>query len=186
MKNIVLSILLMSACAMIYAQADSSPYQAIVAVDGSGDYKTVQEAINAVPDGQTKPWLILIKNGLYNEQVIIPKNKPYVHLIGQDKDKTIIHLNLNVGSKLTGKEIGGKTAYWEHSVHNPSSPVYKYEGSVVVVKGDHFYTENISYVNDWGVLSDNGPQALAMNSQADCASFYNCKLRSFQDTWMTT
>ena len=134
MKNIVLSILLMSACAMIYA-------------------------INAVPDGQTKPWLILIKNGLYNEQVIIPKNKPYVHLIGQDKDKTIIHLNLNVGSKLTGKEIGGKTAYWEHSVHNPSSPVYKYEGSVVVVKGDHFYTENISYVNDWGVLSDNGPQA---------------------------
>ena len=79
MKNIVLSILLMSACAMIYAQADSSPYQAIVAVDGSGDYKTVQEAINAVPDGQTKPWLILIKNGLYNEQVIIPKNKPYVH-----------------------------------------------------------------------------------------------------------
>ena len=46
MKNIVLSILLMSACAMIYAQADSSPYQAIVAVDGSGDYKTVQEAIN--------------------------------------------------------------------------------------------------------------------------------------------
>ena len=185
MKNIVLSILLMSACAMIYAQAGSSPYQAIVAVDGSGDYKTVQEAINAVPDGQTKPWLILIKNGLYNEQVIIPKNKPYVHLIGQDKDKTIIHLNLNVGSKLTGKEIGGKTAYWEHSVHNPSSPVYKYEGSVVVVKGDHFYTENISYVNDWGVLSDNGPQALAMNSQADCASFYNCKFRSFQDTWMT-
>ena len=75
MKNIVLSILLMSACAMIYAQADSSPYQAIVAVDGSGDYKTVQEAINAVPDGQTKPWLILIKNGLYNEQGII-LNRP--------------------------------------------------------------------------------------------------------------
>ena len=40
-------------------------------------------------------------------------------------------------------------------------------------------------MNDWGVLSDNGPQALAMNSQADCASFYNCKFRSFQDTWMT-
>ena len=128
MKNIVLSILLMSACAMIYAQADSSPYQAIVAVDGSGDYKTVQEAINAVPDGQTKPWLILIKNGLYNEQVIIPKNKPYVHLIGQDKDKTIIHLNLNVGSKLTGKRNRWKKQLIrEHSVHNPSSPVYKYE-----------------------------------------------------------
>jgi len=185
MKNIVLSILLMGACVMSYAQAVSSPYQTIVSADGSGDYKTIQEAVNAVPDGQTKPWLILVKNGSYNEQVVIPKNKPYIHLIGQDKDKTVIHLNLNVGGKLTGKEVGGKTAYWEHSVHNPSAPVYKYEGAVVMVKGDHFYTENISYVNDWGVLSDNGPQALAMSSQADCASFYNCKFRSFQDTWMT-
>lgn len=171
---------------MGHAQVAASPYQAVVAADGSGNYKTIQEAVNAAPDGQTEPWLILVKNGSYEEQVIIPKNKPYIHLIGQDKDKTVIHLNLNVGSKLTGKEPEGKTAYWQHSVHNPSSPVYKYEGSVVVVKGDHFYTENISYVNDWGVISGNGPQALAMNSQADCASFYNCKFRSFQDTWMTT
>ena len=48
---------------MIYAQADSSPYQAIVAVDGSGDYKTVQEAINAVRTDETlvdsdKEWLV--------------------------------------------------------------------------------------------------------------------------------
>ena len=138
---------------MGHAQVAASPYQAVVAADGSGNYKTIQEAVNAAPDGQTEPWLILVKNGSYEEQVIIPKNKPYIHLIGQDKDKTVIHLNLNVGSKLTGKEPEGKTAYWQRSVHNPSSPVYKYEGSVVVVKGDHFYTENISYVNDWGVLS---------------------------------
>ena len=55
---------------MIYAQADSSPYQAIVAVDGSGDYKTVQEAINAVPDGQTKPWLILISTDKSDEKLV--------------------------------------------------------------------------------------------------------------------
>ena len=91
MKNVVLSFLLMSACVIGYAQEKTSPYQAIVAADGSGNYKTVQEAVNDVPDGQTKPWLILVKNGSYNEQVVIPKNKPYIHLIGQDKEKTIIH-----------------------------------------------------------------------------------------------
>ena len=64
MKNIVLSILLMSACAMIYAQADSSPYQAIVAVDGSGDYKTVQEAINAV-------------GSIYIQLIPVPKNSQF-------------------------------------------------------------------------------------------------------------
>lgn len=79
-----------------------------------------------------------------------------------------------------------KTAYWEHSVHNPVSEVYNFEGSVVKVKGDHFYTENISYVNDWGVDNQSGPQALAMSSQADCAAFNNCIFRSFQDTWMTS
>lgn len=186
MKNVVLSFLLMSACVIGYAQEKTSPYQAIVAADGSGNYKTVQEAVNDVPDGQTKPWLILVKNGSYNEQVVIPKNKPYIHLIGQDKEKTIIHLNLNVGGQLKGNESEGKIAYWQSSVHNSSSPVYKYEGAVVVVKGNHFYAENISFINDWGVLASNGPQALAMNSQADCASFYNCKFCSFQDTWMTT
>jgi len=120
MKNLVLSFLLMGMCAMGHAQVAASPYQAVVAADGSGNYKTIQEAVNAAPDGQTEPWLIFVKNGSYEEQVIIPKNKPYIHLIGQDKDKTVIHLNLNVGSKLTGKEPEGKTAYWQYSVHNPS------------------------------------------------------------------
>lgn len=173
-------------CALSNAQNESSPYQAIVAADGSGNYKTVQEAINAAPDGRTEPWLILVKNGSYDEHVVVPEGKSYIHLIGQDREKTIIHKNLNVGGAPDNNTVSGKSSYWNSSVHNPSSPVYKYEGSVVVVKGSHFYSENISYVNDWGVLSENGPQALAMKSDGDCASFYRCKFRSFQDTWMTT
>ena len=56
----------------------------------------------------------------------------------------------------------------------------------MVVKGDHFYTENISYVNDWGVLSDNGPQALALNTKEDRVVFNKCGMYSYQDTWITT
>lgn len=186
MKYLAFSLLFTGMSIAGYAQYEKSPFQAIVAADGSGDYLTIQKAVDAVPEGRNKPWLILVKNGSYAGQVIIPKNKPYVHLIGQDKDKTIIHLNLNVGGKPTDKELEENTVYWRYSVHNPESPVYKYERAVVIVYGNHFYTQNISFINDWGVESFSGPQALAMSSQADCASFYNCTFRSFQDTWMTS
>ena len=185
MKNVVLSLLLLGTYIMGGAQVVQSPYQSIVSIDGSGHFRTIQAAINAVPDGQTKPWLILLKNGSYKEQVVIPESKPYIHLIGQDREKTIIHLNLNVGGRMAGHESEGKVAYWQTSIHNPTSPVYKYEGAVMLVKGNHFYAENISFINDWGVEAENGPQALAMSSQADCVSLKNCKFRSFQDTWMT-
>ncbi|MDE6065735.1 MAG: pectin esterase [Duncaniella sp.] len=160
----------------------SNPFDAVVAQDGSGDYMTVQSAIDAAPDSLDTPYLIFVKNGAYEEQVVIPESKPYMHLIGQDKEQTIIHLKLNVG----GKPENIEEDFWKYSVHNPESENYELEGSVVVVKAPHFYTENISYVNDYGVMAQNGPQALAMKSHADCAAFNNCIFRSFQDTWMTT
>lgn len=160
----------------------TNPFDVVVAQDGSGDYKTVQDAINAAPDSLTSPYLIFVKNGAYEEQVVIPETKPYMHLIGQDKEQTIIHLKLNVG----GKPENIEEDFWKYSIHNPESANYEREGAVVVVKAPHFYTENISYVNDYGVMAQNGPQALAMKSHADCAAFHNCIFRSFQDTWMTT
>lgn len=161
-----------------------SPFQAVVARDGSGDYRTVQEAVNAAPENSKTPWLIFVKNGSYREYLFIPKAKSFIHLIGQDKDKTVIHHSLNVGGKPETNSTD--TEYWRHSVHNPESDVYKYDGSVVKIEAPDFYSENISYVNDWGVDSQKGPQALAMSSQADRIAFNNCNFRSFQDTWMTT
>lgn len=186
MKHKILSFLLAGFALPMQAQQPAAPFHAIVAADGSGHYRSIQEAVDAAPKGRTEPWLILVKNGSYAGQVIIPESKPYIHLIGQDPEKTTIHLRLNVGGKPTGQEADGKTAYWRWSVHNPESPVYRYEGTVVMVRGPHFYTAGISYVNDWGTESFGGPQALAMSSQADCAAFYRCRFRSFQDTWMTT
>ncbi|MDE6685135.1 MAG: pectin esterase, partial [Duncaniella sp.] len=61
------------------AAAQNSPYQAIVAADGSGDYRTVSEAIAAVPTGLSSPWRILVKSGDYDEHIVIPADKPYIH-----------------------------------------------------------------------------------------------------------
>lgn len=168
------------------AIAQQQIFHAVVAQDGTGQYSTVQSAINAAPDNSESPWLIFVKNGSYNEQVIVPKSKRFIHLIGQDKEKTIIHHKLNVGGKPSGNEPAKQIRYWESSVHNPQAPTYKMKGSVVIIDAPDFYSENISYINDFGKDSQSGPQALAMQTNADKISFNNCKFQSFQDTWMTT
>ncbi|HKL93325.1 MAG TPA: pectinesterase family protein [Bacteroidales bacterium] len=157
-------------------------YDAVVSADGSGQYASVQSAIDAAPTGRTTPWLIFIKKGRYNEHIVVPESKPHIHLIGQDRDETVIHLSLNVGAAPTD---GSNPAYWASSVHNPSSPVYGKDGSMVNVYASDFYADNLTFDNDWGVQSKAGPQALAMRSNADRAIFYRCNFRSYQDTWMT-
>ena len=149
-------------------------FDAVVAQDGSGNYKTVQEAIDAAPTGRISPWLIFVKNGTYEELVTIPENKPFIHLIGQDKEKTVVCYWINNGGT---NDIG-----WEYSTNNPNSKTYGKQG-VVQVNSTDFYTENISYIDSYGVERQAGPMGLAMSSRNDRQAFNNCQFRSYQDTW---
>jgi pectinesterase len=60
----------------------------IVAKDGSGDFTTIQEAINSVPANNTSLIMILIKNGIYNEEIRIDTD--FIALVGEDRDSTRI------------------------------------------------------------------------------------------------
>ena len=151
-------------------------FDAVVAADGTGDYKAIQDAIDAAPAGRIAPWLIFVKNGDYEELVTIPQNKPFIHLIGQDKEKTIIKYLINNG--------GASDVGYEYSTNNPASKTYGKQ-AVVQVNSTDFYTENITYLNRWGVEKQSGPMDLAMSSRADRQAFNNCQFRSFQDTWYT-
>lgn len=162
----------------------SENYDATVAQDGSGNYTSVQQAIDAAPDRRTEPWRILVKPGSYREMVNVPAEKTFIHLIGTDAQRTIIHHTLNVGKK--PDESTKDSLYWKYSTHNPKWECYGDQGTVVLVKGDDFYAENITFQNDFGVDFFRGPQALALSTQCDRAAFYKCIFRSFQDTWMTT
>ena len=62
----------------------------VVAQDGSGNFKTVQDAINAVPDFRKVTTTIFIKNGVYKEKLILAASKRMVKLIGESQDKTIL------------------------------------------------------------------------------------------------
>ena len=152
-------------------------FDAIVAKDGSGDFMTVQSAIDAATTNPSQPYLIFIKNGEYDEMVLIPEEKNNIHLIGQDAKNTIIKHALHSGSK--------NDVYFEYSVNNPDAACYG-RHAVVEVKAKDFYAENITFMNSYGVEHQSGPQALAIRSLADRQSFNNCCFRSFQDTWFTS
>lgn len=152
-------------------------FDAIVAKDGSGDFNTVQSAINAAVTSPSRPYLIFIKNGEYDEMVLIPEEKSNIHLIGQDAKKTIIKHTLHSGSK--------NDVFFEYSVNNPDADSYG-RHAVVEVAAKDFYAENITFMNTYGVQHQSGPQALAIRSLTDRQSFHNCRFRSFQDTWFTS
>jgi pectin methylesterase-like acyl-CoA thioesterase len=146
------------------AQPEARLYDAIVDGAGHGDYLTLQEAIDAAPTDRVKPWLIFVKNGNYKEHIDIPANKPYLHIIGQDRDKTVI---------LDDQLCGGANA------------VHVSVGATVVVRSNDCLFENIALENSYGHEQQNGPQALALNTMGDRTIFNNVAMLSYQDTWIT-
>src|SRR5690606_10332539 len=94
--------------------------------------------------------------------------KPFVHLIGQSEEGVIITDN-----RLSGED------------GDPETPNYGSEGATVVVYGPDCYFENITFINQYGVDNQNGPQALAMFTNTDRVSYNNCTMRSYQDTFLT-
>lgn len=68
----------------------------VVAADGSGDYKTVSEAVAAAPDNSKTRYIIKIKAGVYRENVEVTKKKKFIMFLGDGRSNTIITGNRNV------------------------------------------------------------------------------------------
>ena len=60
----------------------------IISRDGTGDFTTIQAAIDAAPATSRHPVILLVKNGVYEERVIV--NKDNLRIVGEDSEKTII------------------------------------------------------------------------------------------------
>ena len=88
-------------------EAAAAPVELVVAADGSAKYRTVQEAVMAVPAGTAvSPVIIRIRPGTYRELVYVQREKRFFHLVGEDAAKTIITYDLNANLKgLDGKPI---------------------------------------------------------------------------------
>ena len=135
----------------------------VVAQDGSGDFFTVQEAINAVPDFRKDVrTTILIRKGTYKEKLIIPESKINISLIGED------------GAILTYDGFANKKNVFDENMGTSGS-------SSCYIYAPDFYAENITFENSSGPVG----QAVACFVSADRVYFKNCRFLGFQDTLYT-
>lgn len=81
---------------LLQAPAGSVKADAVVAKDGSGDYKTIAAALKKVKEKSDKRFVIYVKKGVYVENVRVEKKMWNVMMIGDGKDKTIVSGSLNV------------------------------------------------------------------------------------------
>jgi pectinesterase len=129
---------------------------------GGGDYLTVQEAFNSIPLNYMGNIFVEVKNGIYNEKVILGKGKINVHLIGENRDSTIIRWDDYSGKVVDGITLGTSTS------------------QTVAIDADDFIAQNITFQNTSQVA-----QAVALRVKGDRMVFQYCKLLGFQDTYYT-
>lgn len=137
----------------------AEPRQLVVAQDGSGDYRTIAEALEAVRAFMDFDVQIYVKKGVYKEKLVVPSWVQNVEIIGEDVNHTIItnadHANMN--------NMGTFRTY------------------TVKVEGCHITFRDITIENNAPRLG----QAVALHTEGDCLRFINCRFLGNQDTIYT-
>lgn len=82
--------------------ATAQTYDFTVDAKGTGNFRTVQAAIDSAPAARTTPFRIFIKNGKYKEKIIVPSNKPFIQLIGESITNTILTFDDFSGKPMPG------------------------------------------------------------------------------------
>lgn len=139
----------------------SKQYDIVVDAKGTGDFTTVQAAINSVVFLKTIETKIYIKNGIYKEKLELPQNKNNITLVGESKENVILTYDDYASKKNSaGQDIGtsGSASF--------------------IIAGSSFKAENITFENSSG----NVGQAVAVRIDGDKVIFNNCKFLGFQDT----
>jgi pectinesterase len=138
---------------------------AVVSADNSGTHLTVSAAVAAAPANGTKPFVILIKPGVYKEHVHVPADKTFIVLRGEPGETatTVITRDVNLKSvKPDGKKYETR------------------ESATVLVQGADFTAENVTFENT--TTREEKVQALAIYVDADRAAFRGCRFLGWQDT----
>ena len=132
-----------------------------VALDGTGDFQSVQQAINSAPREKNSRFVIRIKPGIYREKLIVPQEKGPISFVGEDAATTILTFGDSARTLgPDGQEIGTS------------------KSASLWIVADDFAAQNISFENSFG----QGSQAVAVNVWSDRAVFRNCRFLGWQDT----
>jgi pectinesterase len=145
------------------------PQQITVAADGTGNYKTIQEAIDAIRAYSPEHITVNIKNGVYREKVVVPACVTNVSFIGESREGTIITYNDYSGKFMNADTVNNKKKF------------STFNSYTMYVHGNDISMENLTIKNAAGRVG----QAVALHVDGDRFIIKNCNLLGNQDTLLT-
>lgn len=134
-------------------------YDFVVALDGSGNFTSVQKAIDACKAFPDSRVTIFVKNGTYKEKLVIPSCNSHLSIIGESADNTILSFD----------------DYFDKINRGRNSTFYTY---TLKVEANDVHLENITVENSAGPVG----QAVALHVEGDRCVFRNCRFLGNQDT----
>ena len=165
MKHYLTYILALFCLTTAHAANYDNPDTLIVARDGTGEFRTVQEAIEVCRAFMDYHKVIFVKKGIYKEKLIVPQWLQNIEILGEDRDQTVItyddHANIKTAERPNG--IGTFRTY------------------TVKVEANDITFRNITIENNAARLG----QAVALHTEGDRLVFVNCRFIGHQDTVYT-
>lgn len=137
-------------------------YDFVVAQDGSGNFTSIQKAIDACKAFPDSRITIFVKNGIYKEKLVVPSCNTRLSIIGESTAKTIITFD----------------DYFDKINRGRNSTFYTY---TLLVQANDFRLENLTVENEAGPVG----QAVALHVEGDRCTFRNCRILGNQDTLYT-
>lgn len=167
MKKLLTTLLVAAACVMTAGAANpyDNPDTIYVSRDGTGQFRTISEAVEVCRAFMSYHKVIYVKNGVYKEKLIIPSWLTNIEICGQSADGTIITYDdhANIRRTETGQPMGTFRTY------------------TVKVEGCDITFKNITIENNAARLG----QAVALHTEGDRLVFTGCRLLGNQDTVYT-
>lgn len=167
MKHFLLLTILLLSVGIKASSANKydNPDTLIIARDGTGQFRTIDEALEVCRAFMDYHKVIYVKKGIYKEKLVIPQWLNNIEIVGEDKDNTIItyddHANITIPG--TDKKMGTFRTY------------------TIKVEGNDITFKNITIENNAARLG----QAVALHTEGDRLIFINCRFLGNQDTIYT-
>ena len=151
----------------------------VVARDGSGEFRTVSEAVEVCRAFMEYTKVIYVKKGIYKEKLVVPSWLTNIEIIGEDRDETIITFDDHANVKIP--KIGLESTLQLQDPKDGLQTMGTFRTYTVKVEGCHITFRNLTIENQ----APRKGQAVALHTEGDCLRFVNCRFLGNQDTIYT-
>uniref|UniRef100_UPI004024B881 pectinesterase family protein n=1 Tax=Segatella hominis TaxID=2518605 RepID=UPI004024B881 len=175
MKKVLLAMMLfLAAWPVLAANKYDNPDTLVVSRDGTGEFRTIDEAIEVCRAFMDYTKVIYVKKGVYKEKLIIPSWLTNITICGEDRNNTIITWDDHANIKMP---VGGLDS--EAAVKG--KPMGTFRTYTLKVQGSYITLKDITIENNAAKLG----QAVALHTEGDHILVQNCRLLGNQDTVYT-